>query len=164
MPDEPNAKAIADKKLQDDRIAFERDKVAYEQNAQHLRSLNQFLWQVPTIAITLTGGLWYGVTKIDAFIVREGLLSFAALSDVLLVIVLLRVRFLFGQYLAAQRGFNPRFEIKSEAGPWILPGWTVVTCFVALLLAGAAGSLYGAWHLKDIDTPESTKSHQCLAV
>jgi hypothetical protein len=164
MDNEATAKILSDQKLQDERLAFERDKVAYEQNAQHLRSLNQFLWQVPTIAITLTGGLWYGVTKIDAFIVREGLLAFAALSDVLLVVVVLRVRFLFGQYLAAQKGFNPRFEIKKENGPWILPGWTVVTCFVVLLLAGAAGSVYGAWNLKQIDGDGSAKLERCIAL
>jgi len=163
MKSDARAKILSDQKLQDERLAFERDKVAYEQNAQHLRALNQFLWQVPTIAITLTGGLWYGVTKIDSLIVREGLLAFAALSDVLLVFVVFRVRFLFGQYLAAQRGFNPRFEIKSEKGPWIFPSGTVVGCFVVLLLAGAAGSSYGAWHLKAIDA-ESAKKIPCLAV
>lgn len=163
MAEEVSAKIVADQKLQDERIAFERDKVAYEQNAQHLRSLNQFLWQVPTIAITLTGGLWYGVTKIDVYFVREGLLAFATLSDLLLILVLLRVRFLFGQYLAAQRGFNPRFEIRKENGPWILPGWTVVTCFAVLLFAGAAGSAYGVWQLKH-GTLDSKVSEQCLTV
>ncbi len=163
MADEVSAKITADQTLQDERIAFERDKVAYEQNAQHLRSLNQFLWQVPTIAITLTGGLWYGVTTINAIFVREGLLAFASLSDLLLVVVVLRIRFLFGQYLAAQRGFNPRFEIRKENGPWILPGWTVVTCFVVLLVAGAVGSAYGVWLLKHGKLDSKVPS-QCLAV
>ena len=26
-----------------------------------MRSLNQIMWQVPMIAMTLTGGLWYAV-------------------------------------------------------------------------------------------------------
>ena len=56
------------------RQRFEREKTAFQENASHLRSLNQFLWQVPTIAITLTGGLWFGVTKIDVIIVNQGLL------------------------------------------------------------------------------------------
>jgi hypothetical protein len=42
-------------------IQFERDKVCYEQNCEHMRSLNQIMWQVPMIAMTLTGGLWYAV-------------------------------------------------------------------------------------------------------
>jgi hypothetical protein len=154
-------KFAAEQRFQREKLEFERDKVVYEQNAQHLRSLNQFLWQVPTIAITLTGGLWYGVTKIDAFIVREGLLLFAGLANILLVIVVLRIRFLFGQYLGAQRGFNPKMELKSERGPFGLPGWTVVSCFVALLAIGAIGSIYGATHLKKIDA-ESVKTARCI--
>lgn len=147
MPSDTELKIQADERLQAQRLAFERDKVAYDQNAQHLRALNQFLWQVPTIAITLTGGLWYAVTKIDVLLVREGLLIFAALSDILLIAVVLRVRFLFGQYLKVQLQFNPDYNIKNESGPGILPSHTVVTVFSILLLAGAAGSLYGAWDL-----------------
>jgi len=40
-------------------------KAAYEQNYQHFRSLNQIMWQIPVLATTLTGGLWFGVTKIE---------------------------------------------------------------------------------------------------
>jgi len=151
-----------DRELGKQRIAFERDKTAFEQNAQHLRSLNQFLWQVPAIAITLTGGLWYGVTRIEAPIVREGLLAFAGISDLLLIVVLLRIRYLFGQYLAAQRGFNPRFEIQKENGPWILPSWTVVLCFITLLILGAAGSLYGAFAPGDVHIAAPPKTPECL--
>ena len=158
MDNDAQAKIEADQRLQAERLAFERDRVAYEQNAQHLRALNQFLWQVPTIAITLTGGLWYGMTKIDTPMMREGLLAFAALADLLLIIVLLRIRFLFGQYLVAQKGFNPKFEIKSENGPWILPGWTVVTCFAVMLLVGAVGSGYYAWQLKNIDSSSASST------
>jgi len=125
------------------RQRFERERTAFQENASHLRSLNQFLWQVPTIAITLTGGLWFGVTKIDVIIVNQGLLSFAALADFLLVFVILRIRHLLGEYLAAQKGFCEKREIKREHGPWFLPNWTVVTCFSVLLLAATAGSIYG---------------------
>lgn len=125
------------------RQEFEREKTAYQENASHLRSLNQFLWQVPAIAITLTGGLWFGVTRIDIILAKQWLLTFAAVSDFILVFVILRVRFLFGQYLAAQKGFCPNREIKSESGPWFFPTWTVVACFSILLLAATFGSVYG---------------------
>lgn len=156
MGDDTDAKILADRSLQEERIAFERDKTAYEANVKHLLSLNQFLWQVPTIAISLTGGLWYGVTKIDFPLAREGLLLLSALSDLLLIVVVLRMRFLFGAYLSAQRGFNPKFEIKNESGPWILPSWTVVTCFILLLAAGSAGSAYGVWRFKEFSVSNQT--------
>jgi protein strawberry notch len=40
-------------------------KEAYEQNYQQFRSLNQIMWQIPVLAMTLTGGLWFGVSTID---------------------------------------------------------------------------------------------------
>jgi hypothetical protein len=129
-------------KLEKLRQGFERDRVAYQENAAHLRSLNQYLWQVPTIAITLTGGLWFGVTKIDFALAKVGLLAFAAVADLLLILVIFRVRHLFGQYLEAQKGFCTHREIKSESGPWGLPGRTVVSCFAILLLIASTGSIY----------------------
>jgi hypothetical protein len=45
---------------------FERQKLCYEQNCEQMRSLNQIMWQVPIIAMTLTGGLWYGVATLSA--------------------------------------------------------------------------------------------------
>ena len=44
---------------------FEREKVCYEQNFEQARSLNGQMNQVPVLAMTLTGGLWFaaGVTE-----------------------------------------------------------------------------------------------------
>jgi hypothetical protein len=38
--------------------AFEKAKTIFEQDCQEFRSLNGFLWQIPVIVSTLTGGLW----------------------------------------------------------------------------------------------------------
>ena len=38
---------------------------AYEQNYEQFRSLNQIMWQIPVLAMTLTGGLWFGVSSIQ---------------------------------------------------------------------------------------------------
>jgi hypothetical protein len=38
--------------------AFQRQKTIFEQDCQEFRSLNGFLWQIPVIVSTLTGGLW----------------------------------------------------------------------------------------------------------
>jgi len=40
-------------------------KEAYEQNYQQFRSFNQIMWQIPVLAMTLTDGLWFGVSTID---------------------------------------------------------------------------------------------------
>ena len=38
---------------------------AFEQNHETFRSLNHQMWQIPLISMTLTGGLWFGVSKVD---------------------------------------------------------------------------------------------------
>jgi hypothetical protein len=43
---------------------FEREKTIFEQDCQEFRSLNGFLWQIPVIVSTLTGGLWFGASKV----------------------------------------------------------------------------------------------------
>jgi hypothetical protein len=70
-----------------DSSQFERDKVCYEQNCQQLRHLNQIMWQVPTIAMTVTGALWYAVsaTQFDHRL-KAGILVFAALANIGLIL------------------------------------------------------------------------------
>src|SRR5690242_7345387 len=88
---------------------FQRDKAAYDQNNEHARSLNQIMWQVPTIALTLTGGLWYAVATlkgVDAQL-RAGLLLFGAIGNFALAMMVSRVRDVLGAYLDKISQFNP---------------------------------------------------------
>lgn len=73
---------------------------AYEQNYQQFRSLNQIMWQIPVLAMTLTGGLWFGVSTIDnnAMLVTILLLT-AVMGNVMLCGVLVRFRHVMGCYL-----------------------------------------------------------------
>jgi len=75
-------------------------KEAYEQNYQQFRSLNQIMWQIPVLAMTLTGGLWFGVSTIDenAMLVTVLLLT-AVAGNVMLCGVLVRFRHVMGCYL-----------------------------------------------------------------
>ena len=75
-------------------------KEAYEQNYQQFRSLNQIMWQIPVLAMTLTGGLWFGVSTIDnnAMLVTILLLT-AVVVNLLLCGVLVRFRHVMGCYL-----------------------------------------------------------------
>ncbi|WP_430436047.1 class I SAM-dependent methyltransferase [Oceanibaculum nanhaiense] len=77
------------------------EKEAYEQNYQQFRSLNQIMWQIPVLAMTLTGGLWFGVSKIEHRpLLTIMLLLTAVLSNITLSIILLRFRFVMSRYLA----------------------------------------------------------------
>ena len=72
---------------------FDRKKAIFEQDCQDFRSLNGFLWQIPVIVSTLTGGLWFGVDKVakDSF-VRPSLWILTFVVNVVFVVVLWRLR------------------------------------------------------------------------
>ncbi|MFC5387050.1 class I SAM-dependent methyltransferase [Aquamicrobium segne] len=76
------------------------EKEAYEQNYLQFRSLNQIMWQIPVLAMTLTGGLWFAVSRADSeSLVAPMLLLTAVVGNLALVVVLRRFRFVMGKYL-----------------------------------------------------------------
>lgn len=74
---------------------------AYQQNYQQFRSLNQIMWQIPVLAMTLTGGLWFGVSRIpeNTWLVTA-LLFTAVVGNGALFAVLFRFRHVMDCYLA----------------------------------------------------------------
>ena len=118
------------------KYAFERDKVCYEQNFQQYRAMNQIMWQVPLLAITITGGLWYaalGVSGASAF--RGPLFLLSAVLDFSLIAVLWRVRFVMAAYL-------PVF-VRAAGGGLLNRPYTVVSAFSIALGCAGVGSVIG---------------------
>jgi hypothetical protein len=74
--------------------AFEKEKTIFEQDCQEFRSLNGFLWQIPVIVSTLTGGLWFGAAKLtnESAIIQSWLFLLAGVVNLCFVIVLWRLR------------------------------------------------------------------------
>lgn len=73
---------------------------AYEQNYQQFRSLNQIMWQIPVLAMTLTGGLWFGVSNLqDNPLLVTVLLLTAMVGNLTLVAILYRFRHVMGCYI-----------------------------------------------------------------
>lgn len=128
---------------------FDRDKVCFEQNSEHLRSLNGLMWQVPLIAMTLTGGLWYGIAQLQPqSIVVLGLLILAITTDFLLIIVMQRMRFIFSKILDKTREFHPTGSANTNHK--ILKNSLVCWIFCFLLLIAALLSVYGACNYKSL--------------
>lgn len=124
--------------------AFDRDKVCYEQNFQQYRAMNQIMWQVPLLAITITGGLWYAalnVTGVQDFKRPIFLLAFAL--DAALIAVLWRVRHVMSAYMVEIERFNPGSFVKASGHGLFNRPYTVVTAFSVALAIAAAGSLVG---------------------
>jgi len=101
-------------------IEFETAKVCYQEHSESFRSLNQHLWQIPVIAMTLTGGLWFGVANIN-LVGREYLLLLAGLSNFGLIVVLWRTRYVMEMVLAKLEEFSENHHVKAK-GKYIVVG------------------------------------------
>ncbi|MDP2620425.1 MAG: hypothetical protein Q8P46_09655 [Hyphomicrobiales bacterium] len=128
---------------------FEREKVCYEQNFEQARSLNSQMNQVPVLAMTLTGGLWFaaGVTENLYSEIRFGLLLFAGFCNIALILAALRIRDVFHSYLDRIRQFRPdSFASGKPEDPKVpqLGDYSMITIYCALMAIGSVLSFVGA--------------------
>lgn len=71
----------------------EKEEFVYNQNCQDFRSLNEIMWRVPILAMSLTGGLGIAIATFDlSNPARQALLVFAGLGNVIFILVLFRLR------------------------------------------------------------------------
>lgn len=117
---------------------------AFNQNSETFRALNALMWQVPLIAMTLTGGLWFGVSSIskdsDLAFLRPGLLLLAGVGDLLLIVILERLRHIIGEYLRWLNAAHPQGHVAADGDHWWNSRKVVKTCFQIMLGFGAAVS------------------------
>jgi hypothetical protein len=128
---------------------FEREKVCYEQNFEQARSLNSQMNQVPVLAMTLTGGLWFaaGVTENLCSEIRFGLLLFAGFCNIALILAALRIRDVFHSYLERIRQFRPdSFASGKPDDPKVprLGDYSMITIYCALMAIGSILFFSGA--------------------
>lgn len=124
--------------LEERKWQFKTLELKYLEAGQHLRSLNQLMWQVPSMVIAITGGLWYGATTVDELKARTVVLSFAAVFSVLTIVIIWRLRQLIQMHIDRQRLFAPDDE-KAPRGKYV-----VIGCWTTALLGSAIVSTLGA--------------------
>ncbi len=124
--------------LEERKWRFKTLELQYLEAGQHLRSLNQLMWQVPSMVIAITGGLWYGATTVDEFQARTVVLSFAAVFSVLTVVIIWRLRHLIQMHIDRQHLFSPDNE-KAPRSKYV-----VIGCWTTALLGSAIVSTLGA--------------------
>lgn len=113
---------------------WEKQKIIYEEQCQSFRALQEILWKIPVIAMTLTGGLWFGVATLKITNeMRVIILLLSALSNLVFIIALFRVRQIMARYLKEKC----KFEGRSADF-----GFVVVTLFAIILLFSCAASIY----------------------
>lgn len=121
---------------------FERAVACFRENSEHIRSLNQIMWKIPLIAMTLTGGLWYAVATTPTLprAAQIGLLFLAGIADLSLVLVLARVRYVMEGYITKVRSFYEAGHPDTQH--CLLRRGMVVSLFSLLLMISGIGSLY----------------------
>src|SRR5262245_14099807 len=119
-----------------------RRALCYQQNFQQFRSLNEQMNRVPTLSITVTGGLWFaaGVTQNIDPQIRFGLLIFAVVCNVFLSCVAFRIRSVMDSYLNRLEEFEPAAYAK--APPHVV---SMISMYCILMLMASALSLMGAY-------------------
>jgi hypothetical protein len=129
---------------------FARDQACYEQNFEQARTLNAQMNQVPVLAMTLTGGLWFGAgvtSNLDAEF-RFALLIFAGLCDLALILAILRIRDVFESYLEKIEKFCPSNFASGVPSkpkmPW-LGSYSMISIYCTLIFVGAIFSFCGAF-------------------
>jgi hypothetical protein len=114
----------------------EKQRVIFEQNCQDFRSLNEIMWKIPIIVITLTGGLWFGVGSIDiSNNAKTALLILTGTANVIFILVLIRLRYVMNQILKG---------IKIYQGLPLGRGYVFVFLFSMVLAVAAIVSFYAA--------------------
>jgi hypothetical protein len=130
------------------KLAFDREKACYEQNFQQFRAMNQIMWQVPLLAVSITGGLWYAafaVTDMAQF--RGPIFLLSGTLNLVLIAVLWRIRLVMGAYLKKLEAFHPAAFVKAEGKGLFNRQYTVIVAFSSVLLVAAAGSLVGFFNI-----------------
>lgn len=156
---------------------FDLLKISIVENAHSFRSLNQIMWQVPILAMTLTGGLWFGVASLaERPLMSASMLIFAGLGNFCLAAVLYRVRHVIGRYLDWSRNNNWLGRLALEApgrGLWksiskpkksLKQPRTVARTFIFLLIAAGVVSFSLALSEVFRDTENMTKSPEKTAL
>jgi hypothetical protein len=130
------------------RLTFDRDKVCYEQNFQQYRSMNQIMWQVPLLAISITGGIWFAALNVKAAEAFQALLfCLSAVLDVVLIAVLWRVRHVMSAYMEKIKAFNPSAFVETSGNGWFNRPHTVIWAFTLALGLAAVGSVFALLHV-----------------
>ena len=120
----------------------DRDIALYNQNSDNFRGLNSQMWQIPIIGMTLTGGLWFGVSNVkDSPFFQMGLLLLASVGNVALIFILFRLRFVMDAYLIWLNKNQPTGRIVADGKRFYQKSNFVRTVFQSVLGVAALISL-----------------------
>lgn len=128
---------------------FEREKACYVQNFEQARSLNGQMNQVPVLAMTLTGGLWFGagVTEDLQQEIRFGLLMFSGFCNLALIFVALRIRDVLHHYFEGIKKFHEASYVSGKPKEPKVPfgDYSMISIYCALMFIASFFSFAGSF-------------------
>ncbi len=131
-------------------LMSDKNLLLYEQDGTHFRALNEILWRIPALAMTLTGGLWFGIATIDTqqYLIKIGMFLLSAAGNVAFMFAIWRLRIgVMERYLVRMSQFStlPSVE-KPPYVPKVLveSNYAVIALFSFMLLMASVISVVGA--------------------
>ena len=124
----------------------DKEQIIYEQNCQDFRQLNTVMWQVPILAMTLTGGIWFGISTVqNSPRIQIALWALTVISNIGFIFVLRRLRIdVMERILEEKRKFE---DVKAVKGRY-----TIIFIFSLVLgltagigILGIGGGLYDVY-------------------
>ena len=111
-----------------------KEDISYVQHYEAFRDLNGHMWKIPMIAMTITGGLLYGLenTSQPSYL-HASLLILAAIVNLGLIVVLLRTRFIMQRILDKMKEYGKDYYIDGKGEKFYEQPHTVVFVFSILL-------------------------------
>lgn len=149
--------ASEDLKLETIRWHQKLQEITYLEAGQHMRALNQLMWQIPSFAIAVNGGLWYATTLANE---NSLCIIFAVLAffDITTIVTIYRLRYLIGKKIETQNKIEDPSKnevlnkISLEAGFSLeeiqrepKKGYIVVSCWALMLVACFCINIWGAF-------------------
>ena len=134
---------------------FEREKLCYQQNCEQFRALNVQMNRIPTFAVTLTGGLWFGAALHEDYLdpnlvstARALLLLLASLSNLALIAIAFRVRDVMRSYLVKIEEFrNSSFVTGKSKRSWLGGDYVMIKIYCTLMGVASVVSFAGAFYI-----------------
>lgn len=163
-----------DIKLETIRWHQKLQEITYLEAGQHMRALNQLMWQIPSFAIAVNGGLWYATTLANE---NSLWIIFAVLAffDFTTIVTIFQLRYLIGVKIRTQNNIeNPSNnailnQISAEVGFSLMPaqntkksGYIVVSCWMLMLLACSAINIWGAIFPNVFSKPTTLNSYKAI--
>lgn len=163
-----------DLKLETIRWHQKLQEITYLEAGQHMRALNQLMWQIPSFVIAVNGGLWYATTLANE---KSLWIIFALLAffDATTILTLIRLRSLIESNIEKQKTIadpanNPILsQISSESGFTLIPPppltgrsykYIVVGCWTAMLVACFTVNLFGCFSPNMLSKPSQNTSYK----